>query len=88
MNPGKHKHLAEILEKIPTGKKNKLGEEIFDFAVIKKDLFVNFENKTGSMLYGRSGDTKLAKTTHKISYRYFSHPGLTEDNFIRINNRL
>ena len=88
MNPGIFKHLADILEKKSTGRKNKLGEEIFEYTPVEKNLFVNFQSKTGNMLYGRSGDSKLAKTTHKISYRYLNFPNLNEDHIIRINNQI
>lgn len=88
MNPGIFKHLADILEKKTTGKKNKLGEQTFEYIPIVQNLFVSFESKTGNMLYGRSGDSKLAKTTHKITYRYLNYPNLNENHIIRINNQL
>ncbi len=70
MNPGKLRHLADILEKKPTGQRNKLGEEIYEYIPVEQNLFVSFGSKTGNMLYGRSGDSKLAKTTHKIFLRH------------------
>ena len=36
------------------------------------------------MLYGRAGDSKLANTTHKISYRYDNYPEINEKQTIRI----
>ena len=86
-NSGKYRHIVEVIETEGTGEKNKLGEEIMQ-DVVKATIFASFENKTGNMLYGRAGDSKLANTTHKITYRYDNYPLLNEKQKIRINNQM
>lgn len=66
--------------------KDNLGHQIFEKYKIT-DIFAEISSKSGSMLYGRPADTILAKTTHKIVYRYENFPDLTEENFIRINGK-
>lgn len=87
MNSGKLNHYIKVLEKLPTEKKNILGENILEFQEVN-GFWGSFENKTGSMLYGRSADSKLAKTTHKITYRYMNYPTLNTDQVIQIDNTL
>lgn len=86
LNSAKFRHIVEIIEQEKTDKKNKLGEQITR-KVVKATIFASFENKTGNMLYGRAGDSKLSNTTHKISYRYENYPYLKETQTIRINNQ-
>jgi SPP1 family predicted phage head-tail adaptor len=86
LNSGNYRQLIEILEYRKTGDKNELGEDIYIWVVVKQ-IFGSFENRTGNMLYGRAGDSKLANTTHKLSYRYANYPMLNEDNKLRIEGR-
>lgn len=86
MNSGRYRHIVEIISMEETDEKDELGDKITK-EVVKKQLFASFENKTGNMLYGRVGDSKLANTTHKISFRYDNYPNLTEDDIIRINGQ-
>ena len=85
-NSGDFRHLVEVLEKTETGKIDRSGQEIFEYITVGS-FFADFKNKTGNMLYGRAGDSKLAKTTHKITYRYQNFPNLNEEQIIKINNQ-
>lgn len=87
MDSGKLRHLIEIISTEETEETDELGENITQ-DVVKAQIFAEFENKTGSMLYGRAGDSKMANTTHKISYRYDNYPDLNESQKIRINNQM
>jgi len=86
-NSGNYRHYVEVLEKKETDKIDRSGQEVLENVVVG-DFFADFENKTGNMLYGRAGDSKLAKTTHKISYRYLNFPNLTEEHLLRINGQI
>lgn len=86
INSGNYRQLIEVLDYRKTGDKNELGEDIMVWVSVGK-IFGCFENRTGNMLYGRDGDSKLAKTTHKISYRFANYPMLNEDNKLRIEGR-
>lgn len=85
-NSGEYRHYCEVIEKQETNQTDRSGQKIIKEVVIG-DFFCDFENKTGNMLYGRAGDSKLAKTTHKISYRYMNFPELTEEHLLRINGQ-
>lgn len=87
MNSGTFRHYIIVLEKLPTNKKNILDENILEFQEVKS-FWGSYENKTGSMLYGKSADSKLAKTTHKITYRYMNYPELNVSQIIKIGDSL
>ena len=87
MNSGKFRHYVVVLEKLPTGKKNIIDEDILEFKKIG-GFWGEFKNRTGSMLYGRNADTKLAKTTHKLTYRYLNYPQLDTNQVLQIDNFL
>ncbi len=77
----------EIWEKSKTETKNELGHKVYKDKQIAACIFAEVTSKSGSMLYGRPADTILAKTTHKIVYRYDNFPGLTEEHYIKINGK-
>ncbi len=83
VNSGKYRHYVEVMERVETGEVDKLGEKKTEWKV-KKGFFAEFVNRTGNMMYGRAGDSKLANTTHKISYRYDNCPWLDETYLLRI----
>lgn len=85
MNSGCYRHIIEVYDYQETDKENELGEKIRELVKVGQ-FFGSFQNKTGHMLYGRIADTKLASTTHKISYRFDNFPTLNEDNILKINN--
>lgn len=87
MNSGKFRHYVIVLEKLPTGKKNIIDEDILEFKKVG-GFWGEFKNRTGSMLYGRNADTKLAKTTHKLTYRYLNYPQLDTNQVLQIDNFL
>lgn len=97
MNSGKFRHLIEIwgeADKVIKGvdgkpdtiAKNSIGEPIKEEQKLDS-VFASFESKSGSMLYGRPADTKLSKTTHKITYRYLNYPDLSDKNFIMFKGK-
>lgn len=77
----------EIWKKSQTETKNELGHKISQDKRVVECIFAEVTSKSGSMLYGRPADTKLSKTTHKIVYRYDNFPNLTEEYYIKINNK-
>lgn len=83
MNSGDFRHFVEVFEEVESEEKNALGENELKETKIG-DFFAEFKNKTGNMLYGRSADSKLANTTHKITYRYDNFPNLCEKHFLKI----
>lgn len=83
MNSGDFRHFVEVFEETESEEKNALGENQLKETKIG-DFFAEFKNKTGNMLYGRSADSKLANTTHKITYRYDNFPNLSEKHFLKI----
>jgi len=87
MNSGEFRYLIQVMERQPTGNKNILDEDILGYKEIAR-FWGKFENRTGCMLYGRAADTKLAKTTHKITYRYMNYPELSIKHIIKIDNTL
>lgn len=101
MNPGKHKHWAEIYIKISDGYKttqtitDEAGEIIETDEAgdapysLKKvgETFCSLKSKTSNMLYGKPMNTRLLKTTHLIEMRYLNFPELTQKHFLKINNQ-
>ena len=71
MNPGKLNKRIAFWHNVPTGGQNELGaDEMAD-----KELctcWARLEPRTGSLLSGRTADTILSKTTHKVTIRYNS----------------
>lgn len=85
-NSGEYRHYCEVIEKQAGEETDRSGQEKIEEIVVS-GFFCDFVNKTGNMLYGRAGDSKLANTTHKITYRYMNFPDLTEEHLLRINGQ-
>ena len=71
MNPGKLNHRIAIWHNAPMGGQNELGAD----EMAEQELctcWARLEPRTGSLLSGRTADTMLSKTTHKVTIRYNS----------------
>ncbi len=77
----------EIWEKSKTETKTNSDIKYIKTNKLPPVFFAEVTSKSGSMLYSRPADTILAKTTHKIVYRYDNFPGLTEEHYIKINGK-
>lgn len=101
MNPGKHKHWAEIFIKISDDAKSgeietdEAGEivetdeagDVFYSLQKVGETFCGLKSKTASMLYGKPMNTRLLKTTHLVEIRFLNFPGLTQKHLLKINNQ-
>lgn len=69
MNPGKLTHRIQFYRNEMTGETNELGADDIHEQMFY-ECWARIEPRTGSLLSGRTADTMLSKTTHKITIRY------------------
>lgn len=74
---GRYNKLISIFE-LKDGEENEIGEIDKEFVIVKT-LFARIESRVGSLLTGRQADTKVSKTTHKISYPILNFPELSAE---------
>lgn len=100
MNPGRHKHWAEIYTKISAEKEleiqtdeageiiqtDEAGDVVYSLKKIG-ETFCMLKSKTSSMLYGKPMNTRLLKTTHIIEMRYLNFPKLAQNHLLKINGQ-
>ena len=60
---------VELWRNTVDGQKNELGQDL-NIPVTVADLWAGIISLTGSLLSGRTAETTLSKTTHKIIIRY------------------
>lgn len=70
VNAGQMAHYITIMHHAKDGtERNELGAWL-SFDAVKLECWAKMETRTGSLLSGRSAETKLSKTTHKFVVRY------------------
>lgn len=83
-NAGDLKHYVELWHRSSSSVVNELGaDSVAD--TIKLRAWAKAETRTGSLLTGRTAETKLTKTTHKFTFRYDSR--ITNDCWIKWDGR-
>lgn len=69
VNAGDLKHYVEVWHRSHSGNVNDLGADtVVD--EIKLKAWMKLETRTGSLLTGRTAESKLSKTTHKFLARF------------------
>lgn len=69
MNPGRLNKRVIFYRNEPTGKTTELGADEMQETPFY-ECWASIEPRTGSLLAGRTADTAVSKTTHKITIRY------------------
>lgn len=83
---GRYDKVIQVLE-LQEEEENEIGEIDSTFVPVK-EMFARIESRIGSLLTGRQADTKVSKTTHKISYPILNFPQISaEKHRIKWNNK-
>ncbi len=75
---GRYNKYITIMELVEDDEENEIGEKNEKYVPVAK-FFARFESRVGSLLAGRQADTRVEKTTHKVSYPMLNFPLLDKN---------